>query len=321
MPNTDYRQLKGITNIGDDTMMVMLENNLKTFYDWTLLTVGGWTDINIPTTGAYGGEWSTLRLVDDPQYEEGQVWEGARKDWVWETGVEWSANIPVIVTGVEVDDIHRAFDESGYEHHINFPLGRVVFDSALATSSVVKCTYSYRTVQVYVADNAPWFQELQYSSNRVDSAHYSQLSSGDWALGAQHRVQFPAIVIEVVPRGQARPYEIGNGSIEREQDVLFHVVAETRPMRNKLLDIIAQQTDKTIWLFDTNQIATDEAYPLDFRGMLTGTNMYPDFVDDSTYRWRTCRLEDATISEVESLNPYLYQGTVRTTAEVVLGGV
>ena len=322
MSDTDYTKFKGITNIGNDTLMTILENNLKSYYDWSLLGVGGWMDVEIPQSGGWGGDYSTLRMVSDPAYTDGQVWEGARKDWVWETGVEWSgAEQPISITGVEVDGTNRGFNDSGYEHHVNYPLGRIIFDTAIETTSVVKCSYSQRSVQVYVADNAPWFQELQFRSYRVDSSHYNQTTTGDWSIGAQHRSQMPAIIIEAVSRGRSRPYELGNGSLVKEQDVLFHVVAETRSMRNTLLDIISQQNDKQIWLFNTNTVADDSAYPLDYRGMLSGTNMYPDLVGpDSEYRWRKCFFKNANISEVESINPNLYQGVVRVTAEIIIGG-
>jgi hypothetical protein len=104
------------------------------------------------------------------------------------------------------------------------------------------------------------------------------------------------------------------------QDVLFHIIAENRTDRNNLIDIIRFQTDKTIWLFNSDTIAENSGYPLDYRGMKIGTNMYPNFVaDGSTYQWKKCYMRNAIVAETESLNPYLHQGVVRTTMEVVMG--
>jgi hypothetical protein len=131
----------------------------------------------------------------------------------------------------------------------------------------------------------------------------------------------PAVVIEAVPRGSAAGYELGNGAIETTQDVKFHVLAEDRRSRNEILDIFRLQFDKIIWLFDSQAIAVATGYPLDYRGMLVGSNMYPDLVDVSGFRWKECRFSDTFISEVESFNPNIYQGVVRTTFDIIVGSV
>ena len=43
-----------VTNIGNTLLNSELESNLKSFLDWSLLGVGGWSNITIPTSGAYG---------------------------------------------------------------------------------------------------------------------------------------------------------------------------------------------------------------------------------------------------------------------------
>jgi hypothetical protein len=54
--------------------------------------------------------------------------------------------------------------DATYAHHYNYPLGRVVFDTAVSTTSAVKLEYSYRNVQTYIADQAPWWDEIQQES-------------------------------------------------------------------------------------------------------------------------------------------------------------
>ena len=61
------------SHIGYDNLANILEANLKTHYDWIFLTLGGWTSVTIPLSGAYGGEWSRLRPVEDELYTDGQV--------------------------------------------------------------------------------------------------------------------------------------------------------------------------------------------------------------------------------------------------------
>tara|TARA_Y100000310_G_C20658386_1_gene803260 strand:- start:1092 stop:2081 length:990 start_codon:yes stop_codon:yes gene_type:complete len=324
----DYTKLKGVNDVGDSLFMSTLENNLKVFFDWGLLGIGAWFDVQIPQSGVYGGYYHKLRRVDDPSYDDGQVWETPRKDLVWETGVSYPSGLatvqPVRISGVYVDGTNASSfygpGDSTYSHHINYPLGRVVFDTAIDTSSDIYMNYSYRWVQTYLADKAPWWQELQYGSFRVDGDHISQTGSGDWSIGGNHRVQLPAVVIEAVPRRYSQGYELGNSSLRTYQDVLFHVIAESKWQRNQLVDILSVQQDKTIYLFDTNKVAEDRKYPLDYRGMLASGNplMYPNLVAASGYRWKECRFRNSVLSEVESPSPNLHEAVVRTTFEVVI---
>ena len=174
---------------------------------------------------------------------------------------------------------------------------------------------------MYRADDAPWFRELQFASLRPGDGYFAQNNSGDWTMGGQHRVQLPSIILEGIADGSTDGYELGNAALIINQDVLFHVVAENRYDRNNIIDIIRQQSDKTIWFFNSNTIAQSGAFPLDYRGMLTGTNMYPDLVAENGYRWRSCSFNDNRISNIESIHPNLYEGVVRSTLEIVLGTV
>tara|TARA_Y100000296_G_C5178980_1_gene262094 strand:+ start:1196 stop:2158 length:963 start_codon:yes stop_codon:yes gene_type:complete len=314
-----YTKFNKVSNIGDTLLSSEIENNLKWFLDWSLLGIGGWSNVTIPTAGTFGGNFDTLRLVNDPSYTNGQVWEGARKDWVWETGSSYADYDPIQISGVYVNDVLKGSGDATYGHHYNYPLGRVVFDSAISTTDTVKVEYSYRNVQVYVADEAPWWDELQYNSLRVDDTYYSSTGSGAWGILANHRVQMPAIVLEVVPRRRFKPYQLGDMSQFVQQDVLFHVVGENRWWRNQLVDILSYQIDSQLWLFKTDNLILSGAYPLDYRGMKVNSPLnYDDVVNTSQYRYLLAKITDMNITEMESYDPRLHEGTVRATFEVVL---
>ena len=310
---TDFKQ---VNHIGDTFLMSQLESSLKTWFDWALLRIGGWTNVTIPLAGAYGGDFSQLRMVDDPSYTAGTVWESVRKDWVWETSVDYVGKDmvtynPTSPATVEVDNVVTVPD------HINYPLGRVIFSSPVASTSTVQASYSYRYAQVYRADDAPWWQELQYRSFRPDDTHFSQLDDGSWAVGSQHRIQMPCVIIEAVPRAVSRPFQLGDGAAWVEQDILIHVLAENRHDRNNLVDIFRGQFDGSIPLLDNDAIAAATAYPLDHRGeIVDSTKTYP--VLSSTYPSHSCRFLRTAVAEVESLNSRLYEGVVRLTCEVIL---
>lgn len=316
---TQRESFKQVQHYANSGLMNKLEYNLKTWFDWALLISGAWTDISGTTVTAYGGDLSVLRLVDDPAYTAGTVYETGRKDWVWETGVDYkdfssTVRNPISPATIFVNGSPVSPD------HINYPLGRVVFSSALASTDVVTASYSYRNVQVYIADDAPWWDELQYRSFRVDDSQFSQTDDGFWSITSNHRVQMPCVVIEAVPRASSRGYQLGDGSAWVEQDVLVHVLANNRRDRNRLVDIFRGQFDTTIWLFDNDLVAAAEDYPLDYRGeIIDSSKTYPYLIDSANpYRWESCRFSRTQVSQVETISTRLHEGIVRLTAEVVL---
>jgi hypothetical protein len=314
-----YTKFNKVSHIGNTLLSSEIENNMKWFLDWAFLGIGGWSNVTMPTSGAFGGTFDTLRLVNDPSYSNGQVWEGARKDWVWETGSAYEDHDPIQISGVYVNGVLKGTGDATYGHHYNYPLGRVVFDSPISTSDTVKVEYSYRNVQVYVADEAPWWDELQYNSLRVDDTYYSSTGSGSWGILANHRVQMPAIVLETVPRRRFKPYQLGDTSQFVQQDIVFHIVGENRWWRNQLVDILSYQIDSQLWLFKTDTLIGSGAYPLDYRGMKVSSPLnYDDVVNTPQYRYLLARMTNMSITEMESYDARLHEGTVRATLEVVL---
>ena len=314
-----YTKFNKVSHIGNTLLSSEIENNMKWFLDWAFLGIGGWSNVTMPTSGAFGGTFDTLRLVNDPSYSNGQVWEGARKDWVWETGSSYEGHDPIQISGVYVNGVLKGTGDATYGHHYNYPLGRVVFDNPISTTDTVKVEYSYRNVQVYVADEAPWWDELQYNSLRVDDAYYSSTGSGSWGILANHRVQMPAIVLETVPRRRFKPYQLGDTSQFVQQDIVFHIVGENRWWRNQLVDILSYQIDSQVWLFKTDTLIESGAYPLDYRGMKVASPLnYNNVVNTPQYRYLLARMTDMSITEMESYDARLHEGTVRATLEVVL---
>jgi len=323
MSSNDWEVFKLVSHLGNDQLMNIVETNLKMWLDWAFLKIGGWTEVALSQASVWGGDYSLLRSVDDDNYTDGQVWEGIRKDWVWETGVDYvdidsNTQNPLVVGTPQIDG-----NPTAASYHINYPLGRVIFDSALDTDAEVKVAHSFRNVQVYRADDAPWWTELQYKTFRADHSHFAQTSDGSWSVGGHHRIQMPTIIIETVPRGDATGFELGSGALDVNQDILLHIMAESRADRNKYVDILRAQKDKTIWLFNTNDMNAAEDYPLDSRGeLIASPKMYPELVDTAAnggYRWIESVFLRSVVSEVESIHPALHEGVVRLTLEIIWG--
>ena len=304
---------RNVTQLGESLLSDQLETNLKTYFDWSMLTIGGFFNIVVPTSGVYGGDFSRLRPVSDPNYTDGQVWEGPRKDWVWETGVY--STQPINISGVYVNNTFRPGNGIGpYAHSINYPLGRVVFDSAISTSSTVKAEYSYRYVQTSTAD-ATWWRNLQFDSLRVDNANYLP-NSGTWGIIAQNRIQLPHVVLEAIPQVTRYGSQIGGLNQVVKQDVLWHVLTEHVYDRKQLHDIITYQAEARLYTFDKNLAIASGVLPLTWEGDRSPEGLtWPSLISD--YRWKTIRLVKATSMGYDAIPPFYYS-IIRMTVEVDL---
>lgn len=316
MSNCDYNTcFKGVNNISEDLLLNILEANFKMYFDWAFLNIGAWMDANIGNDTIYGiHSPSRLIAVNDPSYQDGRVWQGIRKDWVWEQNVSYNNTSPLDISSVLLNNTTTVAKTGNFI--VNYPLGRIIFNSALPISSKVDLEHSYRLVQTHRSSESPWFNILQYSSLNTANQDIKRTEDGEWAIGANHRIQLPAIVIESVPRSRSRPYEIGNNLLWLEQDIAFYVYAETKNDRNKILDILRLQQDVTLQLYDTNQLAQNDQYPLDYHGDIKNNPlMYPDIVQN--YSWRKCLIKNVNLFEIDSLHPNFHQGMVRATVEII----
>jgi len=307
-------KFKGINNIAQDLLLNILEANFKMYLDWAFLNIGAWFDVSANQNTIYGvNRHSKLLPVEDPAYTNGRVWQGIRKDWVWETGINYNNTSPLGISNISVNS--NTITKNG-NFTINYPLGRIIFNTPQSLTSDIQLSYSYRFVQVHRSSESPWFNILQFSSFNTSNNDIQLTDDGEWAIGGQHRIQLPCIVIEPVSRSRSRPYEIGNNLLWLEQDIAFYVLAENKNDRNKLLDILRLQQDVTLQLFDTNLIAQNDNYPLTYDGDIKNNPlMYPDIIQ--TYPWRKCFIKNISLFEIDSPNPNLHQGMARATLEVI----
>lgn len=310
-PNTKF---KGVNNIAQDLLLNILEANFKMYLDWAFLNIGGWFDVNINENTIYGiNKHSKLLPVSDPSYQDGRVWQAIRKDWVWENGFNYNSTQPIVINNATVNSSSVTKNNN---FSINYPLGRIIFNSPLSLSSDVQLAYSYRFVQTHRSSESPWFNIIQYSSFNTSNKDIQRTDDGEWSIGGNHRIQLPAIIIDPVSRSRSRPYEIGNGLLWLEQDVAFYVLAENKNDRNKLLDILRLQQDVTLQLFDTNLLSQNDNYPLDYNGDIKNNAlMYPDIIN--AYPWRKCLIKNISLFEIDSPNPNFHQGMARATLEII----
>lgn len=312
-----YTKFKGVGKLFDPTLNDILKINLNYYLDWSFIGIGGYHNVNIPTSGNYGGDMHKLRGVDDPYRDDGRVWEGFRSNWVWESGIVDQSPVPISISGVFVDNV---FHSGGLDHHIDYPNGRIVFDSGISTTAVVQLEYSFKHINIYDATDVPWFKEIQRHSFRVDSPHFDLTGSGDWSQMAQTRLQLPAVIIDFGEEVYL-PYQLGGGQWA-ETKVIFHVFAEDGPMVHRIADIIAHQNEKTIFLFSPQLLSESGVFPLDFQGSIVDdAKTYPELVeqeDQGGFRWRRFRFSETVKQKSNNIGNDLYHLPVRTTGRVTL---
>jgi|TARA_R110000824_G_scaffold302489_1_gene490264 hypothetical protein len=311
-----HTKLANLRNAQDSTLSNTLLDNFIAMYDWGLLDRGQFYNINIPESGIYGGDRHKLRTAQDPNYTDGQVWEGYRQNWVWESGISATDEQPITISGVFVDDTFYATGNVTKPFYIDHPNGRVVFDTALTTTSAVQLEYSHKWVQVIPAQGVPWFRQIQQGSFRNEEG-FQVSNSGNWVQLGQTRVQLPAIAIEVVPAKSLQPYQLGGGQWVNT-DLVFYIMSENHWECTNLMDAILYQNDRSVHLFDPTAVAISGVLPFNYRNELNEnaipSGLYPNMVDNFFYR--RCWINESRGNEVSQLSPELYIGTTRCSTQV-----
>jgi hypothetical protein len=315
-------KLKGFTSVFQYTLNNDILDGLVEFFDWGLLEKGNYFNVTLDEQSPNGQDYSRLRPIEEPRFQNGQAWEGFRNNWVWQTGVSYSPS-PITtdnggypgISGVYVDDTLYAHDTTGtYAHHVDYFNGRIVFDNPIPTGSKVQAEYSYKWINVSYACNLPWIRQIQQNSNQPDT-NFVDGKDSDVQIPAESKIQLPTIAIEVVPSRRFKGYQLGGGQYVYT-DVLFHCIAEDELTRNSLVDIVSLQNDKTVHLFNTNKIHEDGSYSLDYRGSpVLNASEYPQIVLSQDYYGGNLRLTNAQVQDMTAINSNIYGGIVRMTTE------
>ena len=314
--------LKGFNSVKDTTLNNEIQDNMVEFFDWALLKKGNYFNVTLGETAPNGYDYSKLRLSSDERFTAGTCWEGVRNNWVWQSGVNYSPaplvgtnNTKPGISGVYVDDTFYPTTTTGdYAHHVDYFNGRVLFDSPIPTGSKVQVEHSYKWINIVYANSVPWLREVQYRSYDINGEFF-QAAKGDWDMPPEARLQLPAIAIEIVPRRTITGYQLGGGSYV-DTDVLFHCLAEDEMTRNKLVDIVSLQNDKTFYAFNSNSIAASGDFPLDYKGSpVSGAMNFEELV--LKHYGPDIRLKNSSVQGMDVINSNFCAGIVKLTAEVI----
>ena len=157
-------------------------------------------------------------------------------------------------------------------------------------------------------------REIQQDTSEPNSDFFDK-DKGKWNIPPESRLQLPAIAIEVVPTRKFVGYQLGGGQWVYT-DVLFHCIAEDEITRNKLIDIVSLQNNKSIYLYNSNKINSNLEYPVDYRGKVNPSALrYPDMLNK--YKSGKLRLTDGTVQNITTIGYDLYGGVVRFRTEYI----
>ena len=161
------------------------------------------------------------------------------------------------------------------------------------------------------------------SYDMEDLNTYLMSSSGARNQLGERRLQLPVVAIELVKSSKSDPYQLGCGTIDKN-DILFHVFSDNSFEKNNIRDAILQQNEKIIYLPDRSLMKEGKKYPfqLDANGTpVKNSKNYADLVEPSGnggFRWKQARIDDMQCSDMEPVNSWLHRSTLRATFSVIM---
>ena len=335
----DAIKFKGVTSLFKEGISNTLLLGVQDLLSWSLLTAGAYQNISRdpPVSGVYGDELFyryRLRPSDDPSYDFGQVWEGFRNDWVWESGVTYEGTSPIPVSGVWINGNYYKPDDSTFSHHIDFPNGRIVFDFPLNDTQIVEANFTHRTVGVALGSER-FIQELMFDSYDMKSLdEYLAHASGDRTQLGERRLQLPVIGIELVKGQKSEPFQLGGARVVYN-DILFHIFADNEFDKNNIRDALMSQEEKVFYLIDRDRLKSSTRHnnpalkfphQLDLNGSPVQSGlMYPSLVSPTGlpargFRERAARFEGLSSTDMPPVNSWLHRSTIRATFSTILDG-
>ena len=314
-----------VSNFGDDTVSDIVSANIVDFIDWGLLDIGAYVNVTNGVTDGMGVDYTNMKMIDIEDQPTGTVWQTQRMNWVWESGM--AVNTPISVSGVTVDGTFHASDSTGtYEHYYNYPLGCVVFSSAVPKTSTVSINHSYKVVKVEECNSEEMFSRLQ-EGTIGNTTNFNSDGKDDYSIHGVNRTQIPWIGVEMVSRRSNGGVEIGNTLEYNGLSVLFHILAPDNQTVKRLSDIIKNQHRQRIYIYDTNLVTAADDTPLDYRGMVTDSaKTFPELTAPSgeggyridSYLGSSMRfLDDNSNQPTQKLGDELFYRPVRMGVEVI----
>jgi len=242
----------------------LIKSNLDLWLNDLFIRNNLYTNVASGEIDFYSRDVSRLIVSSDPSFvADNTIFQSPFKNWVHEDGVTSSTAgdlPPTVASGIIVDGtLYPTATTSGaYAHIIDYPNGRVIFDTALAGTPVVQADYSYKEVTVDFAnsfdnENKPLKIEMSYKDNPAQSGTDVYPFSDERTL--------PAVFIDILNR-QSKAYELGTRDAIADYFGVFHIWARNEFQLDLIEDILAEEDHQVILGINFNTAA----YPLLSKG-------------------------------------------------------
>lgn len=304
-----------VKNINEKQAISLLEDNLKSFLDYSFLQIGGFINVENAASGLYGNSFSKMSVAYDPVRSSGTVWETPRKDWVYETGILHEGRSPIPISGIYVNNsfVPAPTGNTGNQYYIDYNNGNIIFSSPKPSTTNININYSYRNIQIYKANESSWWTEFQ--RYHYDSTNLNKINS-NIKIG-NHKIQLPCIIIETTARTSQEPYELGNTKNIINQDILLYIYTENLIQRNNIIDILILQKDNQTYLYNLNKIIKEQKWPLNSNGSINSNGLsYSQIMSNISYLLNTYYISNAVISELGSISSALHFGIIRWSLKI-----
>jgi len=307
-------EFKGINEggFGGYELTDQLLYNCKWFLDAGLVKNGAYNTYEYDSESWYSDEESRLHLVQDERYEQGKVWEGVGREWVWESGISMGSGVadPFRVSGVYINDSFYPTSEIGINrHHVDYLNGRIIFDEPKSEDDDIRAEYTRRSVYVGFADS----NEFRIIMRHAVEEFLTDVMPSSTTV-REHQVWFPSVFVEI-GKGEQRGLQLGGGQIKTRY-ITFHIFADNPHDRNLLMDWIDYQSRSTFWMADLNAIT----FPFDEYGdIVNGVTNWAAMTTD--HPWKKLRTTNSVSSTINSLNSEIFRARVTWTVEIDFGGI
>jgi hypothetical protein len=277
----------------------LIELNVKSHLDIQFLSNGLYSNIS-NDQGWYGGS----DRVDQLTRVSASVYESNFNNWIYETDVTGPSGYELIhASGIEVDDVFTAWGSGSLAPSIDYKSGRVIFQSDPGSSALVSSAFSYKTVLVSSPESEA--SKVIFSAFKDNSVE----SLGLAPSGAMN--QLPMVIVDPQNR-DLTGRQLGGGSRVTQQ-IIFHVVGNTRRQANKIVDILSTKSFRKVIQgvdFNTTPSTFDR-----YGGKLNSYENYTSLQSNNAYKWEKIYIDDIVVKQGPSENLGIY--TARVDWEVI----
>ena len=301
--------LKGTTNFFSYDATDTLRYNLDSWLEWGLAEIGAYETAD---QNGRNSSLATLQPVKDERETDGTVFETYGPSIIWQSGVSPIAGSPNIInpSGVWIDGSFYPNGTTGSNGFtIDYRDGRVIFNED-KSGSTIKMNYSFPHVAVYDSQSPQW-KSIIDSYTEADYTNIGNSSpSGIASNLKERRVWLPCVVVEVQNRTGNDPLQLGGGEIH-DYAVFYHVFGNRDFDVVRTCDLLNNQKNKKLKLFDVNKARASGVIPYNYNGSIpSGTLEYPTLRGNNNgYFWTYGRIEESRGGSKSTFSD-IYRGEV-----------